>query len=152
MNQKPGIARILKNDSSTASSIGSFIFTLIITGIFYLTKALTGFVPANVNPASFIWLTCATFVYSIIIAAWRVTYVTATFKNGMEVTAQVLESSVFRTAWSLKLHYIKMGQNHEVKLKQLITEKTKHMLHKKELILIIDQRNPKNILLRDVYL
>ncbi len=125
---------------------------LIITSIFYLTKALTGLVPANVNPVSFIWLTCAALVYSIIVAVWRVPYVTATFENGVEVTAQVLESSVFRTAWSLKLHYMQLGQHHEVKLKQLITEKTRHMLHKKELILIVDQRNPKNILLRDVYL
>jgi len=39
-----------------------------------------------------------------------------------------------------------------VKLKQLITEKTKLMLEKKELALIVDQRNPKNILIRDVYL
>ena len=152
MIQKPKFVSILQNDSSTASSIGSFLFALAITSILYLTKNLTGIVPENVNPLNFIWLTLAILIYSIIVIAWRVPHVMATFENGVEVTARVLKSSVFRTAWTLKLSYIYLDQHYEVKLKQLITEKTKRMLYQTELILIIDQRNPKNILLRDVYL
>ncbi|HMV97377.1 MAG TPA: hypothetical protein PKE35_04180 [Anaerolineales bacterium] len=152
MIQKPDVFSILKNDSATASSMGGLIFTIAVTGIIYVTKALTGIVPANVNPLNFIWLTLAALIYSIIVIAVRVPYVTATFEHGVEVNAQILKSSVFRTAWTLHLRYIHLGQTHDVKLKQLITEKTKLMLEKKELALIVDQRNPKNILIRDVYL
>lgn len=132
--------------------MGSFIFAIAITSILYVMKALTGIVPANVNPVHFIWLTLAALIYSIIVIAVRLPYVTATFEHGVEVNAQILKSSVFRTAWTLHLRYIHLGQTHELKMKQLITEKTKHMLEKKELVLIIDQRNPNNILIRDVYL
>lgn len=152
MIQKPDVFSILKNDSATASSMGSFIFAIAITSILYVMKALTGIVPANVNPVHFIWLTLAALIYSIIVIAVRLPYVTATFEHGVEVNAQILKSSVFRTAWTLHLRYIHLGQTHELKMKQLITEKTKHMLEKKELVLIIDQRNPNNILIRDVYL
>ncbi len=152
MIQKPDVFSILKNDSATASSMGSFIFAIAITGILYVMKALTGIVPANVNPVHFIWLTLATLIYSIIVIAVRLPYVTATFEHGIEVNAQILKSSVFRTAWTLHLRYTHLGQTHDVKLKQLITEKTKYMLEQKELVLIVDQRNPKNILIRDVYL
>lgn len=152
MIEKPDIFSIIKNDSTIASGIGSFIFALAITVILYLTKELMGTMPESFNPLHFIWLTLTTLAYTVIVTAWRIPRITAIFENGTEVTAQVLESSVFRTIWTIKLHYTHLGQPHDLTVKQLITEKTKHMLNNKELTLIIDQRNPKNILLRDVYL
>ena len=152
MKQTPGIFSVIQNDSWAAPVIGSFIFALTITSIVYLTKGILGSVPDNVNPVTFVWMTGILFPISIIVTFWRMQYVTAIFENGMEVTAQVIKSSIFRSAWTLKLQYTYLGQQFNVDLKQVITGKTKSMLNKKELVLIVDQKNKKNILLRDAYL
>ncbi len=52
----------------------------------------------------------------------------------------------------LKVRYVFHGETQEKKLEQVITGKTKFFLSEKEVILIVDQKNPKHILLRDAYL
>jgi len=152
MNQKPGIFSILLNDSTAASTLGGLAFALSVTGITYLTKAILGRLPDNINPAVFLWLCGILLPVSVVVSLWRIRLVTDIFENGAEVTAQVLESKIFRTRWTLKLRYFHDGQYHEITHIQLIAGKSKYMLEDKQVNLVIDQRDPGRILMRDVYL
>lgn len=152
MERTPGIFSILQNDSTAASALGGFIFVLATTVITYLTKFFIGSLPEKVNPVYFLWMSGSFFLVAAIVAMWRIQQVSAIFENGSEVTAQVLESKVFRTRWTLKLRFFHSGKQQVTTIDQLITVKTKSMLDHKEVVLIIDQREPTKILLRDAYL
>ena len=152
MDRAPGIVSILQNDSTAASTLGGFIFVLATTVITYLSKWFIGSLPDTMNPVYFLWMSGIFFLVAVLVSLWRIQQVSAIFENGSEVTAQVLESKVFRTRWTLKLRFFHTGQQQEINFDQLITKKTKSMLDHKEIVLIIDQREPTKILLRDAYL
>jgi len=152
MKQRPGIFSILFNDSTAAPLLGSLTFLSVVTGIVYLTKALPGWPVDNANPQTFLWMIGILLPITVLVSTWRFRQVTSFFENGTEVNAQVLESRIFRTRWTLKLRYRHANQTHEITHIQLITGKTKALIPNKELVLVIDPGNPKLILLRDAYL
>jgi hypothetical protein len=74
------------------------------------------------------------------------------FENGVTVQARVVETSHHKSNLRLKLRYTYLTQIEEKIVNQVITSKTKDFLTQKEVTLVIDQKNPGRILLRDAYL
>lgn len=88
---------------------------------------------------------------AVIIKFWRIRYVNEVLENGHKVSAQVLSVSTYKSNMRLNLRYSYLGQIHEKKLDHVITGRTKKLLKQKEVSLVIDQNNPKHILLWDTY-
>lgn len=151
MNCKPRLIEIVLNDSWTAPGVGAFFMLLIMTLFVLSINQLPGDLQI-VNASVFLWMTGISCMVAILTIIWRVKYVTEVFKNGVVIQAQVIDSSHHKSALHLRLGYTYLGQRHDKKLAQVITSKTKKLLHQTEIALVIDQFNPDHILIRDVYL
>ncbi len=150
MDQKPSVSSILHNDNWTAPATGVFAALLIMTSIVALTLQFTT-ISEVPSATPFIIMTSISGFAAVLITLWRIRYINEVFENGYKVTAQVLSMSAHRNNMRLKLRYTYLNQIHEQKLDQVITERTKKLLQQKEVTLVIDQNNPKHILLWDVY-
>ncbi|MBK8421662.1 hypothetical protein [Candidatus Villigracilis saccharophilus] len=150
MDQKPSVSSILHNDNWTAPATGVFAALLIMTSIVALTLQFTT-ISEVPSATPFIIMTSISGFAAVLITLWRIRYINEVFENGYKVTAQVLSMSAHRSNMRLKLRYTYLSQIHEQKLDQVITERTKKLLQQKEVTLVIDQNNPKHILLWDVY-
>lgn len=150
MDQKPSLINILQNDNWSAPAIGVFVALLIMTSIVLVTLQFTT-ISEVPSATPFIIMTSISGFAGVLITLWRIRYINEIFENGYKVTAQVLSMSAYRSNMRLKLRYTYLSQIHEQKLDQVITERTKKLLQQKEVTLVIDQNNPKHILLWDVY-
>ena len=150
MDQKPSLINILQNDNWSAPAIGVFVALLIMTSIVLVTLQFTT-ISEVPSATPFIIMTSISGFATVLITLWRIRYINEIFENGYKVTAQVLSMSAYRSNMRLKLRYTYLSQIHEQKLEQVITERTKKLLQQKEVTLVIDQNNPKHILLWDVY-
>ena len=150
MDQKPSLINILQNDNWSAPAIGVFVALLIMTSIVLVTLQFTT-ISEVPSATPFIIMTSISGFATVLITLWRIRYINEVFENGYKVTAQVLSMSAYRSNMRLKLRYTYLSQIHEQKLDQVITERTKKLLQQKEVTLVIDQNNPKHILLWDVY-
>lgn len=150
MDQKPSLINILQNDNWSAPAIGVFVALLIMTSIVLVTLQFTT-ISEVPSATPFIIMTSISGFATVLITLWRIRYINEVFENGYKVTAQVLSMSAHRSNMRLKLRYTYLSQIHEQKLEQVITERTKKLLQQKEVTLVIDQNNPKHILLWDVY-
>jgi len=150
MDHTPGIPNIILNDSWAAPALGSSVFLVSITLIVLLANPILG--SKTVDPVNFIWMSGVSLPVTIAIAIHRIRYVREIFENGVTVQARVVETSHHKSNLRLKLRYTYLTQPEEKIVDQVITGKTKGFLTQKEVTLVIDQRNPGRILLRDAYL
>ena len=150
MDKKPSFINILQNDNWSAPAIGVFVALLIMTSIVAVTLQFTT-VSEVPSATPFIITTSISGFAAVLITLWRIRYINQVFENGYKVSAQVLSMSAHRSNMRLKLRYTYLSQIHEQKFDQVITERTKNLLQQKEVTLVIDQNNPKHILLWDVY-
>ena len=151
MNPKPSITNILKNDNWAAPALAALIVLISMTTIVLVTNQIVGSLK-TVDGSTFMWMTAIFCPSAIFIAILRVRYVRKVFENGLKIQAQVLETSHFKSNLRMKLRYAYLGQVCEMKLEQVITGKTKELLHREEVYLVIDQTNPNHILLWDAYM
>lgn len=151
MNRKPSIRSIVQNDSWAATALGVFVMLLVMTSIVLTTNQFVGNLK-TAKASDFIWMTGISCLVAIFTALFRIRYVRRVFENGLAVKAQVIESSHYKATLQMKLRYTYLAQVHEKQLKQIITGKTKSLLHQKEVTLVIDQKNPDRILIWDAYL
>ena len=153
MKDKPTTLSILQNDTWAAPAVGVFLMILVMTGIVSLFSTRTsGATKIEANPASFAWMSLAAFILAVGISVWRIRFVKRVFDNGVVIKALVIGMSVYRSNLKLNLRYTYLGQEHEVKVDQVITGKTKKLLQRREVVLVIDQTETKHILIREVYL
>ena len=151
MLEQPRLRDILTNDSQAATLLGVFVMALAMTLVMLLTEWLAGPVEGAHLPA-FVALTVAAGAAWVGVSLYRVSYVRGVFAHGVSVLAQVVAARPFRANLRLKLRYVYQGQTHERQLDQVITGRTRALLDQAEVRLVIDQRDPRRVLLVDAYL
>ncbi len=149
MLEKPRLINILRNDSWAATNLATAVFMAIITAIVQIVNLVTGMELSNVG--DYLMITGVTIAVAAIFIPFRVRYVMGVFENGVEVRATVLSKKAHKANLKLNLRYKVNGTDWEKTFDQVITEHTKHFLEDQEITLVVDQYNPKRILLRDAY-
>lgn len=149
MLEQPRLIKILRNDSWAAPATGAFLAISLYTLIAQIVNWVAGMELSIIS--DYLMIAGVTCVISSLVVLYRTRYIRSIFENGIEVKASVVSKKVHRADLKLTLKYDFLGQPREKVLDQVITERTKHFLEEKEVVLVVDQYNPSRILLKGVY-
>lgn len=149
MLEQPRLIKILRNDSWSATTLGSLIFMAVVSILAQLVDKIAGAEFSQIK--QYILMTAVLFVFTLLVVPYRIWYVRKIFENGIEIKAIVIGRKTHKANLKLTLKYDLHGVPCEKVFDQVITEQTKHLAERAEVDLIIDQDNPLHILLKDAY-
>ena len=156
VSMQPSIFRIIQSDYTAGLTV---IVPLVVWGMYIATEYF-GFFPGlgGRNPLTgedasfFLLLGIITTLICIPLLIWRVRSFQIIFSRGIEVSCHITNMRFNRGRGRVEYTYTYQGQTYQAGNGVFKTKRTKAIPQGDEVVLMVDQDNPKRSLIRDIYL
>jgi hypothetical protein len=156
VSMQPSIVRIIQSDYTA----GLAVIAPLVTWGMYIATEYFGFFPGlgGHNPLTgedapfFLILAIITTLIFIPILIWRVRSFQTLFSRGIEVPGHITNIRFNRDRGRVEYTYTYQGQIYQTGNGIYKTKRTKALQQGDEIVLMVDQDNPKRALIRDIYL
>lgn len=150
--QKPSKLRILQSDYTTGLSL----IVISLTWAAYLILSYYGKLPGTTLDASDAPFLLKTAICAIILfvplIVWRINYYNSLFKNAEEIAGHITSIYFYRDRGKIIYEYIYKGEKYFAQNAIFKSENTRYYQKGDEIILLVDPKNPKKAIIRDIYI